>query len=51
VTDDKIAGVPVRIVVPDGLPDANKDKVLLNLHGGGFNSDSGSTPSPFPSPA
>jgi len=42
VTDDKIAGVPVRIVVPEGLPDANKDKVLLNLHGGGFNSDSGS---------
>jgi len=42
VTDDKVAGVPVHIVVPDGLPDANKDKVLLNLHGGGFNSDSGS---------
>ena len=42
VTDDKIAGVPVHIVVPEGLPDANKDKVLLNLHGGGFNSDSGS---------
>jgi acetyl esterase/lipase len=28
--------------VAEGLPDANKDKVLLNLHGGGFNSDSGS---------
>jgi len=42
VTDDKIAGVPVRIVVPAELPEANKDKVLLNLHGGGFNSDSGS---------
>jgi acetyl esterase/lipase len=37
-----MAGVPVRIVTPDGMPDANKDKVLLNLHGGGFNSDSGS---------
>ena len=24
------------------MPDKNKDKVLLNLHGGGFNSDSGS---------
>jgi acetyl esterase/lipase len=24
------------------MPEANKDKVLLNLHGGGFNSDSGS---------
>src|SRR5271165_3322837 len=42
VTDEKVAGVPVHIVVPDGLPEANKDKVLLNLHGGGFNSDSGS---------
>ena len=42
ITDEKIAGVPVHIVVPAGLPDANKDKVLLNLHGGGFNSDSGS---------
>jgi epsilon-lactone hydrolase len=42
IVEDKIAGVPVRIVTPEGLPDKNKDKVLLNLHGGGFNSDSGS---------
>jgi len=42
LTEDTIAGVPVRIVVPEDLPEANKDKVLLNLHGGGFNSDSGS---------
>ena len=42
VTDEKIAEVPVHIVVPEGIPEANKDKVLLNLHGGGFNSDSGS---------
>jgi epsilon-lactone hydrolase len=42
LVDDKIAGVPVHIVTPDGMPDANKDKVLMNLHGGGFNSDSGS---------
>jgi acetyl esterase/lipase len=42
LTDQTIAGVPVHIVVPEGMPDANKDKVLLNLHGGGFNSDSGS---------
>jgi epsilon-lactone hydrolase len=42
LVDDKVAGVPVHIVTPDGMPDANKDKVLLNLHGGGFNSDSGS---------
>jgi acetyl esterase/lipase len=42
LVDDTIAGVPVRIVTPEGMPEANKDKVLLNLHGGGFNSDSGS---------
>ncbi|MGA2808709.1 MAG: alpha/beta hydrolase fold domain-containing protein [Terracidiphilus sp.] len=42
LVEDKIAGVPVRIVTPEGLPDTNRDKVLLNLHGGGFNSDSGS---------
>lgn len=42
LVEDKIAGVPVRIVTPEGLPDANRDMVLLNLHGGGFNSDSGS---------
>jgi monoterpene epsilon-lactone hydrolase len=42
IVEDKMAGVPVRIVTPEGLPDANRDKVLLNLHGGGFNSDSGS---------
>jgi epsilon-lactone hydrolase len=42
LTEEKIAGVAVRIVVPADLPAGNKDKVLLNLHGGGFNTDSGS---------
>ena len=42
LTEEKIAGVPVRIVVPANLAAQYKDKVLLNLHGGGFNSDSGS---------
>jgi acetyl esterase/lipase len=42
IAEEKMAGVPVRVVTPDGLPESNKDKVLLNLHGGGFNSDSGS---------
>jgi acetyl esterase/lipase len=42
LVEDKLAGVPVRIVTPDGMPESNRDKVLLNLHGGGFNSDSGS---------
>ena len=42
LVETTMAEVPVRVVTPDGLPDANRDKVLLNLHGGGFNSDSGS---------
>ena len=42
IVEEKLAGVPVRIVTPEGMPESNKDKVLLNLHGGGFNSDSGS---------
>ncbi len=42
LVEEKIAGVPVRVVTPEGLREASRDKVLLNLHGGGFNSDSGS---------
>jgi len=42
LVEDKIAGVPVHIVTPEGMPEANRDKVLLELHGGGFDSDSGS---------
>ena len=42
IVEDKMAGVPVRIVTPENMPAKNSDKVLLNLHGGGFNSDSGS---------
>ena len=42
IVEQKMAGVPVRIVTPEGTPESNNDKVLLNLHGGGFNSDSGS---------
>ncbi|MGC1385555.1 MAG: alpha/beta hydrolase [Candidatus Acidiferrales bacterium] len=37
-----VAGVPVDIITPLETPAANKDLVLINLHGGGFNSDSGS---------
>ena len=42
IVETRMAGVPVRVVTPDNLAAANRDKVLLNLHGGGFNSDSGS---------
>ena len=42
IVETQIAGVPVHIVTPDGMPAANNDKVLINLHGGSFNADSGS---------
>ena len=42
IEETKIAGVLVHVVTPDGMPAANRDKVLINLHGGGFNGDSGS---------
>jgi acetyl esterase/lipase len=42
IVEDTIAGVPVRIVTPPEIPAATRDKVFVNLHGGGFNSDSGS---------
>jgi epsilon-lactone hydrolase len=39
-SESTLAGVPVRIVTP--LSGMDPDRVLLNIHGGGFNSDSGS---------
>jgi acetyl esterase/lipase len=42
IVDQTIAGVPVHVVTPDGMPKENNDKVLINLHGGSFNADSGS---------
>jgi acetyl esterase/lipase len=40
VKDSTVAGVPVREVVPTTMK--HKDRVLICLHGGGFNADSGS---------
>jgi acetyl esterase/lipase len=37
-----IAGVRTDIITPLATPEANRGRVLINLHGGGFNSDSGS---------
>jgi acetyl esterase/lipase len=48
IVDDTMGGVPVRIVTPDNLLEANRDKVLLNLHGGGFNSDNSSRSETIP---
>ncbi len=46
VERDTIAGVPVRVITP--LSDLRRDRVLMNLHGGGFNSDSGSLTESIP---
>lgn len=40
--EGRIAGVQVRIFTPPKLPDAYRDRVLLNFHGGGFTVDAGS---------
>jgi acetyl esterase/lipase len=42
IEETTIAGVPVHVVTPEGMTPGNRDKVLINLHGGGFNGDSGS---------
>jgi len=42
VEETTTAGVKTDIITPLDMPAANKDRVLINLHGGGFNSDSGS---------
>ena len=48
LTKSTIAGVPVRIVIPPRIPVQNRNRVLLNVHGGGFNSDSGSLTETIP---
>jgi epsilon-lactone hydrolase len=42
VSHSTIAGVPVLIITPLSVPPEKQDRVLINIHGGGFNSDSGS---------
>jgi monoterpene epsilon-lactone hydrolase len=42
VEEKIIAGVRTDIITPANFPEANRSRVLINLHGGGFNSDSGS---------
>jgi len=46
IEESTVAGVPVHIITP--LSDTNPDSVLINLHGGGFNSDSGSLTESIP---
>jgi monoterpene epsilon-lactone hydrolase len=37
-----IAGVPVKIITPPTVPSDKQNRVLINLHGGGFTADWGS---------
>jgi len=48
VAEATIAGVPVRVVTPLTMSAAKLDRVLINLHGGGFDSDSGSLTETIP---
>ena len=48
VTSATMAGVPVRIVSPPAVAPGMADRVLLNLHGGGFRVDSGSLTETIP---
>ena len=42
VEESATAGVRTDIITPLTTPPENRNRVLINLHGGGFNSDSGS---------
>ena len=42
IEQQAMAGVPVKIVTPLTIPENKRNRVLINVHGGGFNSDSGS---------
>ncbi|MBV9268522.1 MAG: alpha/beta hydrolase fold domain-containing protein [Acidobacteriaceae bacterium] len=43
-----VAGVKCRIIMPQEIGPGKQDRVLINLHGGGFNSDSGSLTESIP---
>src|SRR5882724_9690031 len=42
IEETTTAGVRTDIITPLEMPEANRGRVLINLHGGGFNADSGS---------
>jgi monoterpene epsilon-lactone hydrolase len=42
IKDQVVEGVPTHVITPKDMPISSHDRILLNLHGGGFNSDSGS---------
>ena len=44
----KVGGVPVRIITPNDVPAEKRDRVLINVHGGGFQADWGSVSETVP---
>jgi len=48
LSKEQIAGVPVRIITPTNMPAENRDRVLINVHGGGFQADWGSVSETIP---
>jgi monoterpene epsilon-lactone hydrolase len=49
VSSSTVGGVPVLVITPvDPIPPAKADRVLINLHGGGFTTDSGSLTESIP---
>lgn len=48
VAERVIAGVPVRVIYPEGMTDLGTGPVLMNLHGGGGKLDSGSLTETIP---
>lgn len=48
VEETSIAGVPVRILFPQGVTSLGDGPVLMNMHGGGFQIDSGSLTETIP---
>ena len=48
ITESTLAGVPIRDITPTDAAPLHPHSVLINLHGGGFNSDSGSLTESIP---
>ncbi len=48
ITLGTIAGVPVKIITPPTIPADKRDRVLINVHGGGFVADWGSSAETIP---
>jgi acetyl esterase/lipase len=42
VKEQTIGGVRCAVLTPHNIPAGKRDRVLINVHGGGFNADSGS---------